>query len=243
MDLSAIPTTELLARAAEAARSNPAIDDGDIWPMIYELHERPEPAVYAAAARWIESPLLGHRRLGTYVIADLGYERDYPFADLSEPLLLARLLDRDALVVATAVSALGQHQRGPTQALCELARHEVKEVRMAVARSLADREDGVGTSTLIALCADAEVDVRRLAANALASETQEDTEEVRLALVRCLADEDRETRDEAIFGLAMLDDPRVEEAMRAALARPDTSEIVHMAAFHSAERRRARTLQ
>ena len=243
MDLSAIPTTELLARAAEAARSNPAIEDGDIWPMIYELHERPEPAVYAAAARWIESPLLGHRRLGTYVIADLGYERDYPFADLSEPLLLARLLDRDALVVATAVSALGQHQRGPTQALCELARHEVKEVRMAVARSLADREDGVGTSTLIALCADAEVDVRRLAANALASETQEDTEDVRLALVRCLTDEDRETRDEAIFGLAMLDDPRVEEAMRAALARPDTSEIVHMAAFHSAERRRARTLQ
>ena len=242
MDLSAIPTTELLARAAEAARSHPAIDDGEIWPMIYELHERPEPAVYAAAARWIESPLLGPRRLGTYVLADLGYERDYPFGDLSEPLLLARLHDRDALVVATAVSALGQHQRGPTQAICDLARHEAKEVRMAVARTLADREDGVVTSTLIALCADPEVDVRRLSANALASETREDTAEVRLALVRCLADDDRETRDEAILGLAMLDDPRADEAMRAALAQPDASEILHRAAFHSAERRRSRPL-
>jgi HEAT repeat protein len=211
--------------------------------MIYELHERPEPAVYAAAARWIESPLLGYRRLGTYVIADLGYEHDYPFADLSEPLLLARLRDADALVVATAVSALGQHMRGPTQAICDLAAHEVKEVRMAVARSLADREDGVGTATLIALCADPEAEVRRQAANALAADTQEDTEEARLALVRCLADDDRETREEAIFGLAMVDDPRVDEAMRAALARPDTGEIVHMAAFHSAERWRARTPQ
>ena len=182
--------------------------------------------------------MLGERRLGTCVLADIGYDKDFPFAAASEPLLLARLRDRDAIVVATAVTALGQHQKGPTDAICALASHAAKEVRMAVARCLAERGEALAAKTLIALCLDPEVEVRRLAANALAGDVHEDTEEVRLALVARLADEDTETRDEAIFGLAMVEDPRADDAMRAALEEPDASELVQMAAFHAAERRR-----
>jgi HEAT repeat protein len=234
MDYSTLSTTDLLARAADAARADGGGGGADRvrWGLVYELHDRATPEIFAAAAAWCRAPDAALRTLGVDVLAELGLEADCPFAKESEPVLLTLLDDPDATVVAGAARALGILGADDTASLCRIAAHPNAEVRVALARSLCELCGPGVMPTLLALSRDAEVEVRRLAASGLTGLDREDTEEIRLALVERLRDDDAETREEAIFGLAMLDDDRVDEALRAAKEEPDTSELIEMAAMH-----------
>jgi HEAT repeat protein len=232
MDYSTLSTTDLLARAADAARTDASGVDRVRWGLVYELHDRATREVFTAAAAWCRAPDVALRNLGVDILAELGMEADFPFARESEPVLLTLLDDPAATVVAGAARALGSLGADDTAGLCRIAGHPVAEVRVALARSLCELCGPGVMPTLLALSRDAEVEVRRLAASGLTGLDREDTEEIRLALVERLRDEDAETREEAIFGLAMLDDDRVDEALRAAKEEPDTSELIEMAAMH-----------
>lgn len=231
MDYSTLSTTDLLARAADAARPDRPVADRVRWDLVYELHDRGTREIFTAAVAWCRAPDAALRSLGVDVLGELGFEADFPFAKESEPVLLPLLDDPDPSVVARAALALGSLGADDTARLCRVAVHPASEVRVALARSLCQLAGPAVMATLIALTRDSEAEVRRLAASGLTGLDREDTEEIRLALVARLRDDDAETREEAIFGLALLDDDRVDDALRAAREEPETSELIEMAAL------------
>jgi HEAT repeat protein len=239
MDLASLSTTALLADAARVATAAGPIDEGRLWDLVYALQHRASREVFEGAAAWCAAPEAepALRALGANVLGELGWERDFPFARESEPVLLPLLQDPEPSVVAAAARALGPLGADDTTTLCRVASHPAQEVRVALARSLCDLAGPGVIPTLIALTRDADVDVRRLATSGLGGFDREDTEELRRALVERLDDPDTETREEAIFVLAQLGDDRVEAALQAAREEPDTSELIEMAAMAVENRR------
>jgi HEAT repeat protein len=237
MSVPSLSTTELLADVAGIATTLGPVDEQRLWTLIDTLRERATREVFDAAAAWCASAEPALRTVGADVLAHLGWEIDHPFARESEPILLPLLRDRDAGVVAAAAIALGALGAEDTAALCRIAGHPSSDVRIALARSLCELCGPAVVPTLIALTADPDVEVRRLATSGLHGFDREDTEAVRLALVARLRDEDVHTRDEAIFALVQLGDSRAEDALRAAREEPETSELVEMAAMALDSRR------
>jgi HEAT repeat protein len=232
MDLTAIPTTEMLARAAEAAQGAGRLDAQSVWPLIYELQDRCEREVFDAAVAWCASPVAPIRELGASVLGELGLDEYLPFARESHAPLLALIDDPDSTVIATALWALDSLEGGDTEAICRRAAHPDREVRIAVARCLGDHCGETAVRTLLALIIDPEPEVRCLATSALGSLRDEDTEEIRRALVARLSDEHGVTREEAIYALAIRGDARVDFALASALSDPNAGELIRMAALH-----------
>jgi hypothetical protein len=228
MDPTSLSTTILIAAAAEAATVRPP-DDPGLWDLIYALHYRPTREVFAAAAAWCASSSIGQRRLGAEVLGELGFEHDFPFAREAEPVLLRLLVDAEPTVVAEALLALGTLGADNTIAICRLVAHPLVEVRAALARCLCDLSGPRVIPTLITLTRDRDAGVRRTATSGLCGLDREDTPALREALVERLGDADTETREEAIFALAQLNDDRADDALRAACEEPETSELIEMA--------------
>lgn len=230
MDPAALSTTDLLARAAESALA-PDRDERALWGLIDRLHDRATREVFDAAAAWCRAPESDLRLLGAYVLGDLGIEQMWPFAAASDPVLMPLLADEDPDVVAAAIVSIEKLDIGDNLEIARRATHPARQVRLAVAGCLSAFSDPDTSEALIALSRDPDVEVRRAAANGLGRQAHPDSEAIRLALIACLCDEDRDTVEEAIWGLAVRGDARGDAVLRAALEAPDASEIVHTAAF------------
>jgi HEAT repeat protein len=231
MDPDALSTTALLARIAEAACSAPS-DDTVPWSAIRRLCDRPTREIVAVAARCCQSPERRLRLVGTDILADLVDRRDPPDASACDAILMPLLADADPAVVAAAVDAMTTLDAGDNQAIAALAGHPAREVRVAVASCLATFEDPDTSDALIVLSRDVDPEVRRHAVNGLGAGAEPDSEAIRQALAERVSDPDRDTAEEAIWGLVIRGDPRGEIALDAALARGDTSETLQDAALH-----------
>lgn len=120
-----------------------------------------------------------------------------------------------------AVDAAGDAER---QAVLRLADHERPEVRRAVASTIpllahGDSPTDAMVAVLIGLSGDPDPRVRDWACCGLAEFREVDTDALRDALAARLDDIDRDTRTEALVGLAYRQDPRAMPRVRAALAR------------------------
>jgi HEAT repeat protein len=230
MDHAALSTTDLLARAAESAL-DPHRDEPALWRLIDQLHDRPSREVFDAAVAWCRAPESDLRLLGSRVLGDLGIEQMWPFAADCDPVLMPLLSDEDPDVVAAAIEAIEKLDIGDNLAIAQRASHPARQVRLAVAGCLSAFSDPDTSDALIALSRDADVEVRRAAVNGLGRQPHPDSEAIRAALVERLCDADRETVEEAIWGLAVRGDARGDAVLRAALEAPDATEVVHRAAF------------
>jgi hypothetical protein len=108
-----------------------------------------------------------------------------------------------------------------------LATHPDADVRLTLAQQLpflttAEVPPANLVGVAIGLSADPDHQVRDWATFAIGQQWREvDTEAIRRALAARLDDDDRETRQEALVGLAYRRDPRALPRVRAALSRPD----------------------
>ena len=230
MDSAALSTTDLLARAAESAL-DPERDEPRLWRLIDQLHDRPTRDVFDAAVAWCRAPESDLRLLGCYILGDLGIEQMWPFAAECDPVLMPLLADDDPDVVAAAIVAIEKLDIGDNLQIATCATHPARQVRIAVAGCLSAFSDPDTSDALIALSRDADLEVRRAAVNGLGRQAHPDSEAIRLALIERLCDDDRETVEEAIWGLAVRGDARGDAVLRAALEAPDVSDLVHTAAF------------
>jgi HEAT repeats len=224
------PTHELIAFAL----SQPSNDDGadPRWDAVVALHKRGTREVFDATAPLFRSACPVERALAADVHAQLGFDRDHPFAPESARLVCEMLeTETDIDVLDSGLIALGFLRRPETvPALLRFAVHPHSRVRYAVAHSLAGHDTEPAVCALVTLSADEDTKVRDWATFALGSQTELDTPALRAALRARLNDPDPVTRGEALKGLANRRDKRAADAIRAELARPDVDECAVEAA-------------
>jgi len=241
--LEKVPTSEVLARVAEAAFGDSSTDADEPWTFVRELHHRCEPAVFQAAATWCTSPNPLLRCLGADVLAQLGFEASHPFANDSAPPLTSLLEDPDDRVVSCALVALGHLGVGASGTISPLASHQSADVRHSVAYCLGRRDDALSRDTLILLSTDPETDVRSWATFGLGSLSEIDSAAIREALVARLSDSDHEVRGEAMLGLAVRGDSRAVPAILNELKHEEVSVLAFEAAAALPDRSFVRRLQ
>jgi hypothetical protein len=237
------PTDELISLAL----AHPPTDHGPdlYWGSVRALHTRGTREVFNAATRLLENQNAVARTLGASIHAQLGYERQKPFAAESVRLLI-RLLEAetDATVIYSAVIAFGHLARPECVPVAiRFADHPDPDIRYAVTFALAGQDDDRAISTLIALTRDSDVRARDWATFDLASQTEWDSPELRAALWARLGDTDNITRGKALKGLALRKDDRAVEAVLAELTGPDPHENAIEAAEQLADPRLAPALE
>ncbi|MGH2354781.1 MAG: HEAT repeat domain-containing protein [Chloroflexota bacterium] len=152
--------------------------------------------------------------------------------------------ESDASALAAIIEAVGSawDERG-VAAVLAFADHPAEGVRLAVAQAIpggADSEETVGAAIqiLIVLMEDAVADIRDYATFGLGSMLREqDSPAIRDALRRRLTDSHRDTRHEALVGLAQRHDPSVLPYVRSALREDSVSRLGVAAAGALADRR------
>lgn len=252
-------TRNLLARALEAARAD-SLDDGSspAADLFEALCSRRDEETFQLASELIRSADTFERLFGATLLGGLaegavaemsnengarGNPRESEPSESTEPdfvdaipaLLGGLLRDEDPEVVEAAILALGNFELEESDAtllaeLSSLARSPRAELRRAVASALGGVETDEGLEILIQLCDDEDAATRNWATFGLAQLTERDSEDLRSALLRRVRDPDEEVRGEALLGLALRADARVEEPLEKALQGDTVGELELQAA-------------
>ncbi|MFB0493742.1 hypothetical protein ABIE45_006398 [Methylobacterium sp. OAE515] len=168
-------------------------------------------AVLEMCAARCASPDPRERRVAAAVLGQLGMRdrqastvfREEHFRALHTLLLAEVTGPFDTRVLAAACIALGHlHDPRVISSVAALRAHPEPDVRFAVALSLSGYDSDEAVTTLMALSADAEAQVRDWATFGLAQQIDRDTPAIRAALAARLTDPDPDTRQEAFTGLA-----------------------------------------
>lgn len=204
---------------ADDTRSNEALfhatlqgdyKDEAAWDAVAALRLRGTDEVFQLAVRYCQSAVPLERARGLNVLAQLGAgkpDSERPHMDESVAIAIEHLRDEDALVVNSAAWALS-HLGGDeaVQALIRIRRNPDPDVRWAVANGLNGYESPEAIATVIELMNDSEDNVRDWATFALGTQCQTNSPEILDALRRRLDDIYKNTRDEAVWGLAQRKD-------------------------------------
>ncbi len=211
-------------------------DDTEVYDAcVAELQERGTPSIADRALSLLDDHRPEARALGADVLGLLGAEGGTTYRDRSAgPLLALAEAESDPLVLDSVVAALGHVGGGRAlSVVLGAATHGSYRVRSSAARAMPslagagvlDEDDPV-VSTLMALAADPDAEVRNWAVFGLASGISCDGLRVRSALHALLRDADDDTSAEAMVGLARRHDPSVVPVVAAAL---DAAEVGRLA--------------
>ncbi|WP_342379512.1 HEAT repeat domain-containing protein [Myxococcus stipitatus] len=195
-------------------------DDERAWEAIWTLRRRATREVMDAAIQLLGDSSAKARGRGADVLGQLGAGRPVFSAERGDALLELLRRESEPRVLLSAGVALG-HLVEPRalSALIRLASHPSAEARCGAVHGLAVLDSPESVEALIQLSADEDRDVRDWATFALGTLREEcDTPQLRDALAARLGDEDWEIASEALVGLAIRQDPRAVEPVRAALS-------------------------
>lgn len=194
-------------------------DDKDARrPALSELQARPTRETFDAATRLLASDARPERELGVAILGQLGGSGSDPERPFREPtvVLLLELLTREH--EPRVLESLGYAFAHLDEArgigpLCALAGHPEIRVRHAVVHGLLHHRDERAVRALIQLSADEDDGVRDWATFGLGTQIPLDTPAIRAALLARLDDNHHNTREEAMYGLAMRLDARAIPAL------------------------------
>jgi HEAT repeat protein len=194
--------------------------DESRFRRIRVLHADGAQSTFDRAAEACRSTHPHSRMVGADVLSQLAYRSSKRFWKESIALLLTLLKDANAKVVQSAVFALGHlgsdhgsEMVNVGRELCRLVDHASADVREAVASGLEwfPEPADIVQQTLIALSRDRVGSVRDWACFSLRVQDSFDSVDTRDALFARLNDRHRDTRWEALAGLAKRADPRVRD--------------------------------
>jgi HEAT repeat protein len=219
-----------------------AYDEDCRWDLIGGIVTECPDDVFETAASLLGGENERERTLGADILGRLvGAEPGIRSAAL--PALLEALGSETAAApLASIVAALGHvGDAGALGRIVPLATHESAEVRLAVAFAVATISpqplppEALGA--LIRLSRDDEPEVRDWATFGLGTLSNTDNPDVRAALLARAEDAYRETRAEALFGLAVRRDPRAVPHLIRALRSPQVGGLEVDAAAAAADPR------
>jgi HEAT repeat protein len=212
------------------------------WDAIHELQKHHASAdTLQKAVALCSSSVPTERRVGAGVLGQFGSHHPERPIFLEERFqTLKGLIERefsptgDAVVLVDALHAMA-HTRDLRQVdiALGLIEHPLPRVRYATTHMLiAGKEDERTVAALITLSADTDPLTRDWATFGLAQQMEKrDTPEMREAFVSRLSDPDKETRTEAILGLALRKDLRAIQPLIDALADDEPSCMNYKAAW------------
>jgi HEAT repeat protein len=203
---AALSTADLIARALVV----PDTEDDAYWDCVRALHLRGRAEVFEAACALCTSDNPHKRELGADILAQAAFF-DERMRDQAVHVLITTLEHETNLdVVYSLCCALGhRHDERAIASLMSWARHPDPQIRFGVVFALLGHAHDDAIKTLIQLSADPDDEVRDWATFGLGTQIEDDTPAIRAALTARLADPHKDTRDEALVGLAHRHDPGV----------------------------------
>jgi HEAT repeat protein len=199
------PSTEDLFHAALTAPDEETEDEATTILWYRTSHD-----VVEVAERFAESPDPDARRIAACVLGRGGYE-DAALPEETAAILL-RMLENEHVsdVLAAVCTCLGYRRESrAVPMLIKLINHPTAIVRQGVANGFLCQEGEEAIKALITLSTDEDDDVRDWATFGIGSMVDFDTPELREALLSRMSDQHRDTRGEALLGLAKRKDERV----------------------------------
>ena len=200
------------------------------WDNIKILCSRPEKAVFKRCAALTRSQVQRERRIGIDILSQLGgMDRPYQSETLA---LYLRILPKetDLKVLESLLHGIGHNNKGMdnkgAEKLAALKAHRYAVIRFGVASALKGVDKPAAIDTLITLSADKDNDIRDWATFALGSQINKNNKAIREALWARVNDANEDTRLEAIVGLAVRKDLRVQDIIRRELQRGEAGTLL-----------------
>jgi len=213
-------------------------DDEAAWRAVTALHLLGTREVLDKAVELTKSADAARRARGADILGQLGVRPGAASASFVAERLqaLLRLLngESDPEVLRSVIVALG-HLREPAglRAILPYSEHPDEDVRQAIAFALpGGLEDADVIETLLRLMRDSDSDVRDWATFGLGTQSEADSSAIRDALFDRFEDEDRDTRAEAVVGLAKRQDLRTLPVILDELEREVYGVLYEEAAAH-----------
>jgi hypothetical protein len=194
------------------------------WRYISELRQRRTLDIYQKAVGLTKLTDKNEKIIGINVLAQFGYPRKHKTQTLKTYFDLLKK-EKDINVISSTLYGIGHNNENLTDIqinlLCNYQYHKSATIRYSLIFALLGIENKNAINTLIKLSKDKDLDIRDWATFGIGSQIEADNLEIREALWERVTDTDKNTRDEAIAGLAKRKDQRVKEILKKELDEAD----------------------
>lgn len=215
------PIDKLIALASDR--------DPELSPALILLQLREDVELLKDVEKLLLSKKSQKRRIALRILAGKLGERFLPESGKILKHMIQQ--EHDEGVLEALVSAAGQLRIGGRSIfLKKLVAHKSPKIRQALAIALGGESSKQAQQSLATLSEDDDSLVRNLATFSLGSLSHRNDPAVRDTLFKRVGDSDKETREEAIFGLAARKDRRIIDLIIEILQGPDVSTLIIEAA-------------
>lgn len=194
------------------------------WKYISELRKRKSTEIYQKVTELTKSKNENEKVIGINVLAQFGYPRKHKAKTLKTYFNLLKT-ESSIKIVSSILYGIGHNNETLTdkqiETICNFKSSKSATIRYSLTFALSGIENQTAINTLILLSKDKDSDIRDWATFGIGSQTELDNQEIRQALWERISDSDKDTRDEAIAGLAKRKDPRIKEVLKTELDRAD----------------------
>ena len=194
------------------------------WKYISELRKRKSTEIYQKATELSNSNHDKEKVIGIDILAQFGYPRKHKKQTLRNYFNL--LKSKNSIkVLSSILYGIGHNNESLTgnqiDIICRFKSNRSATIRYSLTFALSGVENENSINTLIQLSKDKDSDIRDWATFGIGSQTEFDNLEIRQALWERVNDTDKNTRDEAIAGLAKRKDHRIKEILKHELNNAD----------------------
>lgn len=199
--------------------------DRTYWDNVRELRRRPTEHVYYRCIELTRSDNKNARIAGINVLAQLGVT-PRPFYTPSVGRFFELLnTEKEPEVLMSLLYAIGHNNERLSKIqvhqLCELGDTDNNLIKEGLVSALLGIDNVRAIDTLINLSSDPLSHIRDWATFGLGSQVTRDNKKIRAALWKRVDDKHKDTRTEAIVGLALRNDLRIKEAIMRELLSED----------------------
>lgn len=204
--------------------------DKAYWENVRELRSRANVSIFNKCVKLIKSPKPKQRTIAINVLSQLG-PTPRPFFKQSRQLFFDILRkEKNKEVLLSVLAAIGHNNDNlpstETAILTSFKSNKDENVRKALVFALLSVENKSAIDTLIHLTADKSSDIRNWATFGIGSQIEKDNKAIREALWQRVNDKHRETKLEAIAGLAKRKDSRIKEIIKKELLKGEPGALL-----------------
>jgi hypothetical protein len=209
--ISTFSTDEIFTRLFKSKSSS------SYWNYIRELRKRKTNDIYQKAIQLTNSIDNHEKVIGINILAQFGYSKKKKSQILNIYFNLLKS-ESNIKIISSILYGIGHNNKNLTEKqiglICCFHSSKSATIRYSLTFALSGIENKNAISTLIKLSKDKDADIRDWATFGIGSQIKTDNIEIRETLWERVTDTDKNTRDEAIAGLAIRKDQRVKEILK-----------------------------